>query len=64
MQVTLIKDFHDSTQKAHLDIKLDNILIQSNDFSDIRSSFVSLIDFGSAKSLENGLPHSFEVSSD
>ena len=64
MQITLIKDFHDSTQMAHLDIKLENILLQSNDLSDIRSSLVSLIDFGSAMNLKKVVPYSKEASSE
>eukprot|EP00347_Sterkiella_histriomuscorum_P019734 403340493 len=36
---------------AHCDIKLDNILLYSNNFSSVKSSIVSLIDFGSVKKL-------------
>lgn len=34
---------------VHCDIKLDNVLINSNDFTDAESSLISIIDFGAAE---------------
>lgn len=49
---------------AHLDIKLENILLQSNNFNDMHSSLVSLIDFGSSKNLAKDQPNTLEASSE